>query len=200
MLFIYQPTTLLLFHLTAAYMARWVLYVVCMHKSWGLKRLLGVLRPRPGPSGEDSDDLMVLGHADVFNKYCLLAAPRIPFLSRAVVFYGGDAALLAYTLCTFPSAKHMIFYYFALLLRRGSLWSQFTLHFAVKHANMFCLPPLPIPFFSLSWEPRVCPWRSDTSSAPCCSTAPSSPPRSCCTKSSSAWDTSPLITPTTRYV
>lgn len=47
---------------------------------------------------EDADDLMVLGHADVFNKYCLRAAPRVPFLSRAAVFYGGDAAPLAYTL------------------------------------------------------------------------------------------------------
>lgn len=70
---------------------------------------------------EDSDDLMVLGHADVFNKYCLRAAPSIPFLSRAAVFYGGDAAPLAYTLAPriFPSAKHMSFYYFALLLRPG---------------------------------------------------------------------------------
>lgn len=66
----------------------------------------------------NSDDLIVLGHTDMFNKYCLWAAPSISFLSWIRVFYGGTPAWVAYTLslCMFPPGKHLIFYYFVLLL------------------------------------------------------------------------------------
>lgn len=42
----------------------------------------------------DCDDLMVLCHTDMFNKYCLWSAPSISFLSEFGVFYGGTLSEL----------------------------------------------------------------------------------------------------------
>lgn len=108
------------------------------HEAWKASRVL-----RPRMLRGDSDDLMVLGHADMFNKYCLRAAPSIPFLSRAAVFYGGtplDLLILLPGVCS----------------HQQNIWSFITLYcygvevfvitiyvkFAVKHANMFCLRPV----------------------------------------------------------
>lgn len=56
---------------------------------------------------------MVLGHTDMFNKYCPPAAPSISFLSPIAVFYGGNLALVAYTsfntVYVSHQQKHVIF-------------------------------------------------------------------------------------------
>lgn len=89
-------------------MARWLLYVACMHKSWGLKKPLrycvyGCLGADTPNAQWNSDDLVVLGHADMFNKYCLRAAPSISFLSWVGVFYGGtplELLILFHCICS----------------------------------------------------------------------------------------------------
>lgn len=61
---------------------------------------------------------MVLCHTDMFNKYCLWAAPSISFLSGIGVFYGGtplQLLILLHHVCSLP-AKHTVIHYFVLLL------------------------------------------------------------------------------------
>lgn len=116
----------------------YMLSVCISHEAWKASRVL-----RPRMLRGDSDDLMVLGHADMFNKYCLRAAPSIPFLSCTTVFYGGtplDLLILLPCVCS----------------HQQNIWSFITLYcycvevfvitiyvkFAVKHANMFCLCPV----------------------------------------------------------
>lgn len=68
----------------------------------------------PNFQWNSDDDLMVLGHTDMFNKYCLWAAPSISFLSGIGVFYGGTRLELLILLHRVCSHQQNIYSFIAL--------------------------------------------------------------------------------------
>ena len=120
-----------------------------LHKLWGLKTafsLSGItsvdvtMLTHPNFQWK-SDDIMVLGHTDMFNKYCLWAAPSISFLSGIGLFYGGTLLQLAILLHRVCSHQQNISSFIALYCYCSEL-------FVITIIDNLC--------FNLPWHKLTC--------------------------------------------